>query len=1050
MSDNFGSGQPRVLTTEDRSIENVVFQHKVPPLTSEWNLINQISNQKIKDVVKSNSVSGWLSVGNIVDLNAGISESSALPGDVCTSMEYPANSFKLVGQSTAIVDGLLVPVQECDIMLDEPTGGYDFVFLEVWKKLVGELDPIYPFGNVNAAPYADNELVYDTIGIETTKRVQVQYRIRSKKLQTFTGGSEGFDQSSIYPIGGRTSEYEYSNYIYTSKGSSDPGLYVSGSGSSVDQGILNTVDGYVYAIPMFIVYRRKEGSFPSDNIHSTTVTLGSYLTGYRSDRSDQKLLDVVYSTDLVDQRHKIVPSMSDISIAAEETFNKLVTGDLTTCLGKGFTNFTNGRSICSGASSQLKIDQLPAGELSSSSFKKNVYANAAVKKYISIVKISASGAWAVGVTDVSVDIPGPSVATITEVTGYYNPTIGELTGVSYNIATKEITVSSGSNIVGNSVEIYMQVNLVYTPGNNGLKDVPSSVLEVYKSYSQPIAPVSGTVPLRTGLTGQPLVFDGNGKDTVDGETDDRDCIINKGNLYSDMYDFGMDLVIHRQSSGSYTQTFTDGKLYSYYVTGVKEVLENTGTRNSPVWQQVNFTFSRIESSIETVNQTIDSYTIEGTVNQDIKIVFSISSKPDIYVNSEVVKDPVNSLKFFNFNRQGRGVTDVFEMIEVVAERVSGDLFMVDTIDKPIIKIGSTSSTPYIYSSPVGGPNTPISNFSVDSVSSSEINSKLPIVGSQDYSSNFLPTKIVISAAGLVGDYIRVPLLVESYISADELPYNVVYNFTPYQGLLSKDSIISGKFVSEGKALVTSKGSGSEDLFTMGSGTATFTQYTTSIVLPDPGEISWEQYLDTSSYTYYVRKEDDPVYYRVSSITGNTVTVSENYRGSSGDYNYEIVLLDTPQEGTYNIIDRMPTYEIKDYAGTCVDLEYGSDSGKSLAIPALTKITDPISIPINTFSIGDPLNANNDKSRGITDISLSSLNKRPAIKYASIGNTGNFYKKVFQPYLFMRVDSNKVAKPYLAIISSETGNASTINELNGFSDKDTIDLFEIIGRPIIKV
>ena len=44
MSDNFGSGQNRVLDVENRSLDNVVFQYKTPPLTSEWNLINQISN----------------------------------------------------------------------------------------------------------------------------------------------------------------------------------------------------------------------------------------------------------------------------------------------------------------------------------------------------------------------------------------------------------------------------------------------------------------------------------------------------------------------------------------------------------------------------------------------------------------------------------------------------------------------------------------------------------------------------------------------------------------------------------------------------------------------------------------------------------------------------------------------------------------------------------------------------------------------------------------------------------------------------------------------
>ena len=66
MADNFGTGQNRVLDVKDRNLDNVVFQYKHPPLTSEWNLINQIGNEKIQNFAKVSYPSGWLNVDDIV------------------------------------------------------------------------------------------------------------------------------------------------------------------------------------------------------------------------------------------------------------------------------------------------------------------------------------------------------------------------------------------------------------------------------------------------------------------------------------------------------------------------------------------------------------------------------------------------------------------------------------------------------------------------------------------------------------------------------------------------------------------------------------------------------------------------------------------------------------------------------------------------------------------------------------------------------------------------------------------------------------------------
>ena len=303
MSDYFGTQQPRVLTTQDRNLDNVVFQYRKPPLTSEWNLINQISNEKIQEISKASYPSGWMTVGDILQ---DWTESDVMTGQVNCSATYEANSFKLFskGDNVAVVNGWPIKIQGTEspdsnnnIRLGAPAGQfYDFVFLEVWRKLVGTNDYIYPYGNVLSTPYTDNEIEWSTIGTETTKRVQIQYRIRVVDINSMPDPtSDGFD-STIYPIGGRTAgEYQYALYAFTKYGASDIGLYVSGDGSEESQTILGTVDGYVYAIPMFMVSRRTKWDpiFTASTMRRAFVGKEDQALGYVLDRPDGALADVV-------------------------------------------------------------------------------------------------------------------------------------------------------------------------------------------------------------------------------------------------------------------------------------------------------------------------------------------------------------------------------------------------------------------------------------------------------------------------------------------------------------------------------------------------------------------------------------------------------------------------------------------------------------------------------------------------------------------------------------------------------------------------------------
>lgn len=1125
MSDNYGSGQPRVLNTADRSLDNVVFQYKVPPLTSEWNLINQIGNDKIKEVLRINTPSGWLSVGNIWNLQEdNITESTVYTGDVLTSIGYTANTFKLMSNTedcVAIVNGWPITVKGVNssdsnniIELDSPTGDsykYDFVFLEVWRKLIGENDALYPYGDVSATAYTDNELVYDVIGTETTKRVQIQYRIRSKRLSAVQNFNEGFDVANIYPIGGRTSEYQYPAYKYTAYGADDPGLYISGSGTSQDQTILSTVDGYVYAIPMFMVYRRKQGSFNTGVTHSASVTRQNYLAGQRSDRTDGKLLDVVYKDDIVDNRHKILIKESEVKDVMDHSFRKLVSGSMKSNIGKGFTNFSGGKATYSGGGKQLKVEQingtggndipnLSAGESSSSAFKRRVYANASVSSLNNIVKIpvaAGGGAtWSAGTYDVSSYVPSSSLATISNVEGYFEPTVGSLTNVSYSIAAKEITISSGSNLLTTSLTIYLHVDLTYVAGNNGFRDIPSDMIEVNKAVTRGMAPSNSPVYLRYNLLGSAVDFDSSGIDENDGETDERDYIINEGNNFGDTEKFGMNLVIHRPNPlglSAYTFSLTNSKLYGFYILGVRNVYENIGTKANPNWQLREISdIKRTESAVSPPNpdeKAITDYTITMsgiTGSNELKITLFVGSKPDYYkvATSSIVKDEVNAFKFFNFNKEARGIIDVYEMIEVVALREGAtDYFVADTVDKPILKIISKTTetsdaegtyytgTPYVYDT------TGQIYDNIEVAGTNEINELLPVIDSSNYSTTRTPTRIKIedSSGTIAGDYIKVPLLVSSYVSANEQPYNFYYDFVPYQGLMAPTSEIKGSFRSDSKACITSKGSGAEDNITLGtsSGPGGKAKFTVGSRFVEPisggsGIPVWSSYLDPDDYSYYVRIVGDGIYFEIDKMaTGASrsgwLVLTQPFRESrvtpdvSGD-NYEIVRLDMPSENFNNIIDRMPSFLYEDYKGISTSLEALGISSKSLYTEAVAKIQDPLNTEDNSFTIGSASNLNNQTSRGVSDITLTTGTsdemfrlsyKRPYIKYMTLDNSGAVYKKVFQSYLFIKI-TNGVAKPYLAVISNESNNDTTTTELNPYSSKDTIDLFELVGRPLIRL
>jgi hypothetical protein len=324
----------------------------------------------------------------------------------------------------------------------------------------------------------------------------------------------------------------------------------------------------------------------------------------------------------------------------------------------------------------------------------------------------------------------------------------------------------------------------------------------------------------------------------------------------------------------------------------------------------------------------------------------------------------------------------------------------------------------------------------------------------------LPTRINIAIA--TTGAIKVPVLVHSYVTVNEAPYNFYYDTVPYQGLLNTtSSSIYGKIVQEGPALITTSGSGSIVDFTYNEGTVNFTYGVRTIT--GIGTL-WQSYVLPGDY---IRKADSSYFYRVLEVTSDTsLIISEVYRGiTEGDVDYEIVRFDISDSVNSNVVDRLPAYsvesttDITDYTCYSDGISTTTGNNDTIMTSAQGKLQDPLCAYANDFRLGDQI-----AKRGRCDLRMSISgnpvfkvgNSRPYLIYPDVlGLTeAGHNKKVYQFYVFMRsgkdyhANADLMGRIYLMVVAGETAD-DTRNYLNPFSNKDVVDIFELVGRPIIR-
>lgn len=330
MADNLGLNQTRVLDTAERNFESVTYQRKKPPLSCEVNLTGKLAAEHVQNSFSGVGTSGWACIGSIKD-----SETNVKTGDIICSASYDANTIK-TPSTIAWVNGMRVVVEGTnntseDNIIDlspPPTNGAraDFVFLEVWRKLVTPTDTVYKNGNIlYQGSNPTNDLIDPAIDIETSLRIQIQYRIRVAEcdIQAYP---EGFDPSRVFLQGPLSSPLSGSNYFIQME--NDPGLWRAGAGDEGAQELTGTVDGYTYAIPICVVARRCSAVYdPINTSNGAGRSLADYISGLPSDRPDNKYNDYIVADDILDMRH-IVSSNVNPKEYCEKAFRKLIKGEL--------------------------------------------------------------------------------------------------------------------------------------------------------------------------------------------------------------------------------------------------------------------------------------------------------------------------------------------------------------------------------------------------------------------------------------------------------------------------------------------------------------------------------------------------------------------------------------------------------------------------------------------------------------------------------------------------------------------------------------------------
>jgi hypothetical protein len=345
MPKNFGPAVSGYLVPTGRSFETVVYQAGKPVLDRENNLLQDVDGGAAQDVLRRSTPSGWISddftntsdpVGAIFSPLA-VAETIEIPNGLVAHV----NGWMLKIQHTGVTGSNQVSLSSGPVGFGAQRT--DIVVLEVWRRLVSAspstdgksaMGRIWQQGNVATDPANDAVLNYPddildvNVGSETTKRVQIQYRLRGvQNVNTFSF-PYGLDDPAVVansvPPSAAFPDGTATVFPYVNQSSAgDPGLWIAGDGNPANT--LGTVDGYMYCIPLLAVFRRNQTAFDRRLNQN-----GGVASPGPSDRPDGLFQDIFAAEDIADLRHGVSPTGWSYAELLEKNTNYLLDNSLRT------------------------------------------------------------------------------------------------------------------------------------------------------------------------------------------------------------------------------------------------------------------------------------------------------------------------------------------------------------------------------------------------------------------------------------------------------------------------------------------------------------------------------------------------------------------------------------------------------------------------------------------------------------------------------------------------------------------------------------------------
>ena len=179
---------------------------------------------------------------------------------------------------------------------------------------------IFPEGNIdsNAEEYLPDNIINPQVGVETTKRVQIQYRVRIVDgVNSVDNPEAGLGLPYVFSLGPNVNTSTAGNYTYNNMGT------VNGDYGLWRARCRNTVDGYSYSIPMFFVSRRNSAPFNLENNIN-----GSTYFDLNAIRPDGLTYEEIVDEDVIDVRRQI--NIDSYSYFLEKNLDKLLGNRLDT------------------------------------------------------------------------------------------------------------------------------------------------------------------------------------------------------------------------------------------------------------------------------------------------------------------------------------------------------------------------------------------------------------------------------------------------------------------------------------------------------------------------------------------------------------------------------------------------------------------------------------------------------------------------------------------------------------------------------------------------